>query len=142
MVKLILGLFIIVIAFLLFFSPILAVRSAFSVERPKEARITDKDIDIRKRIFSPDSVKVILLYAFNEGALGYSAPHTAIVDSKDSLTDLSKHEIENQDLQHYAFQWVDNRTIVISPDSLLIHDNFTSRRDAIYEGIKFIYHKE
>jgi hypothetical protein len=119
----------------------LAMGLVFSGERPKEVRITDKDIIIQ-RIFSPDSAKVIIFYAYDEGAFGHSPFHTAIVDFKDTLTDLTKHEVANKDLLLYPFQWIDNRTIVISPDTTSINRTFTSRREILLEGIKFIYQKE
>ena len=127
---------------LLFFGPMLAMGLVFSGERPKEARITDKDLIIRQRIFSPDSAKVINFFVYNEGGFGTSPIHTAVVDSKDTLTDLTKHEVANKDLLLYPYQWIDNRTIVISPDTTSINRTFTSRSEIILEGIKVIYQKE
>lgn len=104
--------------------------------------ITDEHIVINKRVFSKDSTKMILIYQYDIGALGYGSKRTVIINTKDSLLDLSDKHIQTPDLYTHNVRWISNETIQIERDTLIINDDFTDKNDTIINGIKIIYLKK
>lgn len=75
--------------------------------------LTDKDILVNKKIFSPDENYVILNYVYDIGALGYTTMFTAVVPVKDESENLSKFRLP---IAYKKAKWLSNDSIAVEVD--------------------------
>jgi len=75
-----------------------------------EAQMNKKTFHIERRIYSPDSSKLILSYNFDIGAPGYTRTHTAIVNVADTVKKLSQFDIP---YDYVPVNWIDNNTVKV-----------------------------
>lgn len=120
----------------------LLITSCFSCSSERQEFITDKDIVINNRFFSSDGSKLVLIYQYDAGALGYTGREVAILNSKDSLLNLVNYKVENSDFYGHHMRWVGNDLIQIERDTLVVSDCFSNRHDTLINGIRIKYIKE
>jgi len=84
----------------------------------RNAHLSDDDIIINSRLFSPDSTYVIYDYMYDIGAFGYSRGIYSIVAVKDTFGVISKNIIPdyNSFSSITPIKWLDNRSILATVD--------------------------
>jgi hypothetical protein len=78
------------------------------------AKLSDPNIIITERMFSPDSSYVVFGYKYDIGAFGYSEEAYSIVKTKDTLID--KHVIQGTYAPLTPVKWIDNSTLLTKVD--------------------------
>ena len=80
----------------------------------REVRMSDDDIQILSRYYSPDSSKVLLTYNFDIGALGYSRSWHSILNSIDTTGIINQNVLPDIIAPKYAqyepLYWIDDNT--------------------------------
>lgn len=86
----------------------------------REVKLTDKDLVINSRLYSPDKKHVIYDYAFDIGALGYSNSSYAIVKTSDTAGIINENEFDRSKQTPYDYyildKWLDNNTLQVMID--------------------------
>jgi hypothetical protein len=62
----------------------------------RQVMLTDDDLIIENKIYSPSGNKIILTYAFDHGAFGQSKYFHTIIETKDSLKEINKNEFSDK----------------------------------------------
>ena len=91
-----------------------------SCTEPRITRLSDNDLVINSRLFSPDKKYVVYDYSYDIGALGYSRGSYAIVKTTDTTGIINKDVFDCLDEPTYACytldKWLDNTTLQVKID--------------------------
>ncbi|WP_339699814.1 hypothetical protein [uncultured Roseivirga sp.] len=83
----------------------------------RDVYLSDDDIMVIDRKFSPDSSKVLLTYMFDIGALGFSRSWSAILSTKDTLGVINKYTIPDinypTNTRYEPIKWLNNQTFLL-----------------------------
>lgn len=99
--------------------------------------LTDDDIVINDRLYSPDSAYIVYDFVFDIGALGYSRSSSSIVAISDTLGDIGKTILPNYKLFYNLTpdKWLDSRTLIATVRmESLIRDNVNFKSSTIKVG--------
>jgi hypothetical protein len=101
----------------------------------KGTYLTDSDIVVYDRLFSPDGKKVILNYVYDIGALGYTRMFSSVMNVEDTLSDLSINLLPEEYIHP---RWIDNNSIEVIVDirSYIVKKQQFIQKTHVINGIK------
>lgn len=100
---------------LLIFITFISVLNCTIVDR--DIKLSDNDVIVTERYFSPDSSKAIYTYHLDIGALGFSRSWNALLDASDTLGVLNKNLIPDLpdpiNSKYYPVGWIDKNIFLL-----------------------------